>query len=308
MRKHREHPTLASWRIAAVAVVMAALVAPAAAHAQTTVERELFVSVLNKADEPILTLGAADFVVREDGRAREVLRARRATDPIDLVLLIDTSQALNRQVADTRKAVEQFLAAMAGHAQVTLVGLGDRPTILAGPTDDAEKLKKGMGGIFPIEGAGALVLEGIQETLKGFAKRKPGRAAIVVLYEGGREFSSDSSATVLGKIADSGATLHVITVGTTVPPDAMTQEGRSREIVFDGGTRQSGGRRQNVLASMGLADALSRLAAELLGQYRITYARPDTLIPPKTIEVSVRQPDVTVRATPIVPAPRSLAK
>jgi hypothetical protein len=308
MRKCRVHAHRDSRRFAAVTLVLASLLGPVAAHAQTTVERELFVSVLNKADEPILTLGAPDFIVREDGRVREVLRARRATDSIDLALLIDTSQALGRQVADTRKAVEQFLAAMAGHAQVTLVGLGDRPTILTAPTDDPEKLKKAVGGIFPIEGAGALVLEGIQDTLKGFAKRRPERAAIVVLYEGGREFSSDSHATVLARIAESGAALHVITVGTTVPPDAMTQEGRSREIVFDTGTRQSGGRRQNVLASMSLSDTLTRLANELLGQYRITYARPDTLIPPKTTEVSVRQADVTVRATPVVPAPKGPAK
>jgi hypothetical protein len=308
MRKCRARAQRASCRFATATLVLASLLVPLAAHAQTTVERELFVSVLNKADEPILTLGAPDFIVREDGRVREVLRARRATDPIDLVLLIDTSQALGRQVADTRKAVEQFLAAMAGHAQVTLVGLGDRPTVLTASTDDAEKLKKAVGGIFPIEGAGALVLEGIQDTLKGFAKRKPERAAIVVLYEGGREFSSESHATVLARIAASGAALHVITVGTTVPPDAMTQEGRSREIVFDTGTRQSGGRRQNVLASMSLPDTLTRLANELLGQYRITYARPDTLIPPKTVEVSVRQADVTVRATPVMPAPKGPAK
>ena len=76
----------------------------------------MFVSVLTKADEPVLTLGPADFIVREDGRIREVLRARRATDPIDIALLIDTSQALGRQVADTRKAVEAFIDAMAGHA------------------------------------------------------------------------------------------------------------------------------------------------------------------------------------------------
>ena len=308
MRKRQGISSQTGWRLGAVAVVLAALLLPATAHAQTAVERDMFVSVLNKADQPVLTLGAADFIVREDGRVREVLRVRRATESIEIALLIDTSQALGRQVADTRRAVEQFLAAMAGHARVSLIGLGDRPTILAPYTDDPETLKKAVGGIFPITGSGALVLEGIQDTLKGLATRAPQRAAIVVLWAGGVEFSTLSHVTLLATLADSGAALHVITVGTTVPPDAMTQEGRSRELVFDAGTRQSGGRRDNVLSSMGLPDALAKLAAELLGQYRITYARPETLIPPKTTEVTVRQADLTVRATPVVVRPKDPAK
>jgi hypothetical protein len=288
--------------------MLAALVVPAAAGAQTTVERDMFVSVLSKADEPILTLGPADFIVREDGRVREVLRARRATDAIDIALLIDTSQALGRQVTDTRKAVEAFLAAMAGHAQISLIGLGDRPTVLAPYSDDAEALKKGVGAIFPISGAGATVLEAVNDTVKGLAKRSSERAAIVVVWAGGLEFGGLSHALVLEKLAQSGAALHVMTVGTVVPPDAMTTDGRSREIVFDSGTRQSGGRRHNVLSSMGLADAMTKLAGELLGQYRITYVRPETLIPPKTVEVTVRQADVTVRATPVIVRPKAPAK
>ena len=293
---------------ALAAAIGTVLLVPAAAHAQTTIEREMFVSVLSKADEPVLTLGPADFIVREDGRIREVLRARRATDPIDIALLIDTSQALGRQVADTRKAIETFIDAMAGHAQISLIGVGDRPTILTAYTDDAAKLKKGVGNIFPVSGSGATVLEGIEDSLKGMAKRKPERAAIVVLWAGGVEFSNTSYAALLARIEESGAALHVITVGNTVPPDATTQEGRSREIVFDSGTRQSGGRRHNVLSSMGLSDAMTKLAGELLGQYRITYVRPEMLIPPKTVEVTVRQPDVTVRATPVIVRPKDPAK
>ena len=308
MWKLEETRPLAGLAIWGLAIMLAALAGPAAADAQTTVERDMFVSVLTKADEPVLTLGAGDFIVREDGRLREVLRVRHATDPIDIALLIDTSQALGRQVADTRKAVETFIEAMKGHAQISLIGLGDRPTILTPYTDDAEKLSQGVGRLFPIPGAGATVLEAIQETLKGLAARKSERAAVVILWAGGVEFSNLAYATVLGEIEASRAALHVITVGNSVPADAMTQEGRSRETVFDSGTRQSGGRRDNVLASMGLPGAMTKLAAELLGQYRITYVRPETLIPPKTVEVTVRQADVTVRATPVIVRPKEAVK
>jgi hypothetical protein len=53
---------------------------------------------------------------------------------------------------------------------------------------------------------------------------------------------------------------------------------------------------------------MTKLATELLSQYRITYVRPETLIPSKKIEVTVRLADVTVRATPVLVRPKDPAK
>jgi hypothetical protein len=39
----------------------------------------------------------------------------------------------------------------------------------------------------------------------------------------------------------------------------------------------------------------------LLNQYVVTYSRPEMLIPPEKVEVSVNRPDVTVRATKVAP-------
>lgn len=255
----------------------------------------MFVSVLDQSDAPVLTLGASDFIVREDGRLREVLRARRATDAIDIALLVDTSQALNNQVADVRKGIEAFIARMREQAQISIVGLGDRPTILADYSNKADALAKGVGLIFPIAGAGAYTLDAVAEALKGIKQRKPERSAIVVIWAGGREFSNQYYETVLEELAARGAALHVITIGSGVPPDSRTTEGRNRESLFDRGTAATGGRRTNILSSMSMTGVLDRLAAELLGQYRIAYARPDSLIPPEKTEVTVRPAGLTAR-------------
>jgi len=109
----------------------------------------MFVSVLDRADKPVLTLGVPDFVVREDGRAREVLRARKASDVIEIALLVDTSQALGNQVNDVRKGLEAFIASMRPQAQIAIVGLGDRPTVYSDFTNSQEQLARGVGRIFP---------------------------------------------------------------------------------------------------------------------------------------------------------------
>ena len=62
------------------------------------------------------------------------------------------------------------------------------------------------------------------------------------------------------------------------------------------GTRLTGGRRDDLLTSLAFSDRLQALAAELNGQYRVTYARPKTLIPPKSMEVTTKRPELTVRA------------
>jgi hypothetical protein len=47
---------------------------------------------------------------------------------------------------------------------------------------------------------------------------------------------------------------------------------------------------------MSLADRLQSLANELENQYQIVYARPARLVPPKSLEVTVKRPGLTVRA------------
>ena len=62
------------------------------------------------------------------------------------------------------------------------------------------------------------------------------------------------------------------------------------------GTRMTGGRREELLSAMAMTSRLRSLASELNHQYEVVYARPKMLIPPETLEIGVRKPDVTVRA------------
>ena len=284
--------------------VLAALVASllsALPSAAQTVERDMFVTVLDKAEKPVLTLGVPDFIVREDGRVREVLRSRRATDVIDIAVLVDNSQALGSQVNDVRAALEAFIARMRPQANISIVGLGDRPTIYADYTNSPEQLAAAVGRIFPIQGAGAYTLDAVGEVVKGLEKRKAERSAIVVLWVGGLEFSTSGYEALVRDLVAGGTSLHPVVVGSRTPADMRTTEGRNRELLFDRGTTDTGGRRENVLTSMATKDAMERLADELLGQYRITFARPDTLIPAEKTEVAVRPAGLKARGI-LVPA------
>ena len=90
--------------------------------------RDVYVSVLDSKDAPVTGLAAADFVVREDGAPREVLRAGPATAPMQIILLVDDSQALTPALQPMREGLTKFVEKMQGHGEIGIVTVGERAT------------------------------------------------------------------------------------------------------------------------------------------------------------------------------------
>ena len=91
-------------------VSMLALVAAAALPVSLAAqprEQTAYASVLDKDGRPVGGLDVDDFVVKEDGAAREILRAGRTGDPIDLAIIVDNSSAIQPYQNDIRKALRR---------------------------------------------------------------------------------------------------------------------------------------------------------------------------------------------------------
>lgn len=265
--------------------------APASSDART---RDLFVSVLDSRDAPINGLTAGDFVVKEDGVTREVLKAGPATTPMQIMVIIDDSQASTPAIQPMREALTAFVETLHGKAEIGLVTIGERPQSLVPSTTDAAALKKGIGRIFARPGSGAYLLDALVDVSKGLERRKATRPVIVAISMEAVEYSNLQYETVLEQLDASGATLHVLAVGS--PATSLADEMRNRGMAIAEGTKRTGGRRDQLLADSSLPDAMKRLASELLNQYVVTYSRPDALIPPERVQVTVTRPGVTVRA------------
>jgi VWFA-related protein len=286
-----------------VLVVAAALLAISPAGAQS-VERSVFVSVLNQSSEPVPGLGADAFTVREDGTPREVLRVSKATGPIHLAILIDNSQAATDYINDFRGALQTFVKDRASKGDnVALIALADRPTVLADYTSSAEQLTRATQRVFAQEGSGTLLLDGLVDASRGLQKREAERRVILVITTEGTDFSNLGHERTTEALVESGAQFFALVVTRGGGADMSSEEARNRNIVLDRGTQLTGGRRDHLLSSMALADALRRVALELDNQYHLVYGRPDTTLPPKRVEVTVRQPGLTARAV-LAPAQR----
>jgi VWFA-related protein len=288
----------ASSAVAAVlfAWSLAAGIAPQALRAQAgSRERTLFVSTADGKGEPVEGLGPNDFVVREDGQRREILRVSRAVEPIDIALLVDTSAAARNAVSSLRMALTSFVGLMAPDNQIAIVGLADRPTILTDYTSNRGLLDKAIGRVFSMSSSGMTLLDAIWEVSNGLKRREATRAVIVPVITNGAEFTNRYARDVIATVHDAGAGLHAIVVGVI---DGTDLTDRERAQVLDEGTRTTGGQHVTLLTDSALDQALRRLARELTSQYKVVYGRPESLIPPEKIEVASGRAGVTMRGTP----------
>ena len=88
----------------------------------------------------------ADFIVREDGSVREVLDVRPADKLMQIALLVDDSEAATEATSHLRDGLAALLERLHGKAEIALITIGERPTVVTQYTKDTELLKKRPAG------------------------------------------------------------------------------------------------------------------------------------------------------------------
>ena len=259
-------------------------------------ERALFVSAVDKDREPVSGLGPDAFVVREDGVRREVLRVSRATEPIDIALLVDNTTAASDEITFLREGLSKFVATMAPGNNVAVIALADRPTILTDYTSDTKRLSDTVGRLFPMPQSGMTLLDAIVETSQGLGRRETPRAVIVPVITDGIEFTNRYSNDVVRELERVDAALHIVGIGQFLHSEDHGI--RERSFLLSNGPAKSGGQYITLLSPHGLDQALQKLARELSSQYKVIYGRPQSLIPPERTEVSSAKTGVTMRGAP----------
>ena len=261
-------------------------------------ERALYVSVFDeKTRAPVTGLRTTDFVVKEDGASREVLRVGPATSPLPIAVIVDNSQAATDTIPDLRKALAAFLRDIDGLGPVALVTVADRPTVLRDYTADQKQLQDAANRIFAAPQSGATLLDAIVETSKGLQKREADRAALVIVTTENIEHSTRHYRDVLDALKKSGAMMHALVL-TSPGGSSLDDASRNRASVLDLGPKNSGGVRFDVVTSMGYEGRMQELAKILKSQHQVVYARPDRLIPPEKIEVTAAKAGLVAVGAP----------
>lgn len=262
-------------------------------------ERSVAISAIGAGDKPVTDLKVADVTVREDNREREVRRISPAPPPTHVAILADDSQVTKDAVQFLRTALNGFIKKMLSGEQAPQIGFwtfGERPTRRADFSPNSAQVERAIERTFALQGSGSYLLEAIDEVSKDLRKRKAERPVIVAFVdERGPEFSNLLHTNVGDTLKNAGASLWTVTMQAR-NQNMGVPELRERAMVLGDVTGWSGGANTVILTPQALDGAFASVADQILGRLAVTYVRPEALVPPERIEVTVKRPDVKLRA------------
>jgi hypothetical protein len=276
----------------------AAMLAPSALAGAA--ERTVYVTIVDGNGTAVTDLTAADLVVKEGGKEREIVKAGRASAKMRLTIAVE-----ERLMADTsvRQAMFAFMKRVIDTAEVRLVTIGLRNQIAADYTTALDALVTAINRLTLNPRPESQVAEGVLEMASEFAATEPDRPVLVVLAFSGGQAGVDPR-NVLDRIRQSGMTMSAVTLiagGVDAGGVGVMGDQSGREQILGDGPKQSGGRRIEVPSTGAFPKALQQIADDLLAQYAITYALPDGVKPDRRFSISSRRRGVTLRAPSAIP-------
>lgn len=300
----RQHRWLPLSVLAIAGSLLCATAAPRAATPLASAQakgktRDVYLTVTNKSGAPATGLTIDDFTVREDNQSREILAVGPATAPMRIALLIDNSQVTQPLINELRSGMTGFINTIfkaSPDSTMSLMTFGDRPTPLEGFTSAGPILVRAVQRLFPVTGSGAYLTDAVLDAARSLQKEPATRQMIVAFVdESGEEFSNSGRQQVLEELRRSNASLWIVALQGAAQ-NMGTVEARDRSALIDSGTAGTGGTALPVLNRLSVPAKMLEVAGLLTSQVRVTYGRPDQMIPPSKMDVQLHRKDLKLQA------------
>ena len=288
----------------------------------STSEVFLPVTVRDAAGRLVTTLSRTDFRVFEDGREQPLSDLRLRQAPVDVVLMVDASSSVAKNLDDFRRAAEEFAARLAPEDRVSLVKFDDRVELLQDWTSSRVQLRRSLrrvaGGMF------THFNDALYVTAREQFKDPSRRRAVVVLSDGIDNGSSSSLGASLRALLEAGAGVYIISnteierarkqaeldALLAAPPSArrfnqlhmddLRQSLRVLEVSernLAQLTEATGGRLYKPASFAGLDAIYAEVAEELRHQYALYYVPADKTRDGKFRRVRVETADASLRVS-----------
>ena len=249
----------------------------------------LNVTVLDADGKFVSGLGRNDFKVLEDRAEQSILSFSAEETPFAAAILLDTSGSMESRMTLARSAAIRFLDGLR-EADVAAVYSFDTKV------EQWNDFSPGRDLPARVYGLRSKTLTALNDAIlrasDDLAKRDEKRRAIVVLSDGGENYSRASAEKALDHASAAGATIY----GANMAP-----LGPSRDIagaaILKNLASKSGGRYIDQPGGQNLRDAFGEIVEELGHQYTIAY-RPTNRAKDgkwRAIDVKLSRSDATVR-------------
>jgi tight adherence protein B len=224
--------------------------------------------------------GADDFAVVVDGARVSADVYALVRDPMEVVLVMDTSGSMaGAPIEQAKAAALGFAARLPESAHLAVVGFGDTANTLAPMGSARDEVTAAISGL---TARGETALYDAVVEASGLFSGSDARRVVVLLSDGGDTASRADLDTAVGAVADTGAELRAVALETPESAPGALQV-------------LSAGKVTTAADAAALAAAYEAVALELTGRYRLTFTTGATGV--VAIDIFVNGPDGVLSAS-----------
>lgn len=277
--------------------------APAAQVSLGQDQRSVFATVVDDKGAPVTGLTPADFVVKEDGKVRPIVAAAPATTPLTVALMIDESGVGLQSI---RQGAAAFIDRLRGKGTFAIFKTSGRTIKLQDYTDSPGTLIGAINKIFASNTPGAFLVEGLADVARDFGAREVKRPVIMAVGNEGEDFSRSNPSDVVAALMRTNTQVYMVRLGRPIigqsnPMAAERGESNADEqarfnAVLGQAPGRTGGRIEQLAVHTGIQRMMETMAAELAGQYEVTFTVGNPAARDVKLEVTTTRRGVKVRA------------
>ena len=259
----------------------------------------LSVTVTGPGGRYVSDLQLEDFTVLEDGKRQELAFFERASTPLAVSILIDSSTSMMRQMPLAQQAASEFVAKLKPGDLAQVVDFDRRVQVLQGFTDDRDTLERAIRRVVPRGSTSMFNAIYIALRELGALAKPPGdqirRDVIVVLSDGEDTSSLVTFDHVLDGAKRSQSVIYAIALGLGRIP---TRRGATHpEYALRTLAQETGGRLFLPKKAEELPGIYHDIADELASQYVLGFVSNSTAQPGwRPLSVRIGRPELRARA------------
>jgi len=283
----------------AAAALLCDVALPLLVSAQN-VPKRIFVSALDTGGRPVADLTAADFQITEDGVKRTVTRVTSGSEPLRIVLMVDSSTPTAPMMNNFRIALNGFVDMLPPEHEISFITTGGQIRVRTQPSADRDQLKAEIAR-FASEGGANAFLETMIEADTRFLKPAPAQwpVMVIVTTDNGdtrREPDVARYNRFMNDFLNRGGAAHAVVI-------AGKQTGPVTDLAQNL-VENTGGLYTAIVVDSGLPERLKTIAGRLsddhhamADRFEVEFSGDGKLLQP-TIIVKTRRDDIRLQMSP----------
>ncbi len=181
------------------------------------------ISVFDEHGNLVTDLRRQDFRLWEDTFPQQIRSFGLDTNPVSVVLVLDTSATVKKEMKQIKEAAEDFAAALSHDDRISIITFDDEVKLILGWTDDMKLVRKALRKID--SGVRTALYDAMYSAAHDQLQNVEGRKAIILLTDCLNNQSSVGFADAAREIVNSQATLYVVSK-TVIVRQAASRERR----------------------------------------------------------------------------------